>query len=112
MCIRDSGRGAEVQNRSKPKVITEPRIAWASLCGQAHHHVCSHTRVQAGEEDVNFDGKPDVINFVANLHSDQPVYGIKALVQFTYSFNVSACLRENKAEETGHLLSQGECLMV
>lgn len=44
---------------------------------------------QAGEEDINFDGKPDVITFIANLQSSQPVYGIKALVQFTYSFNVS-----------------------
>lgn len=45
--------------------------------------------VQVGEEDINFDGKPDVVDFMATVQNDAPVYGVKALLQFRYSFEVS-----------------------
>ncbi|MEW5302682.1 MAG: hypothetical protein WDW36_005441 [Sanguina aurantia] len=40
--------------------------------------------VQASEQDLNFDGKPDIIEFTATVAGAYPVYGVKALLQFTY----------------------------
>lgn len=48
--------------------------------------------LQASEEDINFDGKPDVIEFVASIQGDTPVYGVKALLQFHYKFHVRMLL--------------------
>jgi hypothetical protein len=48
--------------------------------------------LQATEEDVNFDGKPDVITVVVRVASNAPVHSVKALLQFKYAFTVSmAC---------------------
>lgn len=55
----------------------------ALTCVPARKHALQH-----GEEDINFDGKPDVISFVANVQSDAPIHGVKALLQFHYSFDV------------------------
>mmetsp|Transcript_6191 Transcript_6191/g.13482 ORF Transcript_6191/g.13482 Transcript_6191/m.13482 type:complete len:317 (-) Transcript_6191:902-1852(-) len=42
--------------------------------------------VQVAEEDLNNDNKPDVISFVADVHTPNPVYGVKALLQFKYEY--------------------------
>lgn len=39
---------------------------------------------QVGEEDFNEDGRPDLIRFVARLHSPVPVHSVKLLLQFSY----------------------------
>lgn len=44
--------------------------------------------VQSGEEDMNFDGKPDMIRFIATAQSAVPVYGVKLLLQFRYQLKV------------------------
>jgi hypothetical protein len=44
--------------------------------------------LQVGEEDINYDGKPDVIEFSARIQSDIPVYAVRALLQFSYFFDV------------------------
>lgn len=43
---------------------------------------------QAGEEDWNFDGKPEVIRFTARVSSAQPIHSVKLLLQFTYTLQV------------------------
>ena len=47
-------------------------------------HAC-----QVAEEDFNDDQKPDMITFMVTVQGDQPIYGVKALLQFTYEFDVS-----------------------
>ncbi|GLC34480.1 hypothetical protein PLESTM_000203300 [Pleodorina starrii] len=41
--------------------------------------------VQVSDEDLNNDGKPDIINFRASVASSFPIHSVKALLQFTYS---------------------------
>lgn len=43
--------------------------------------------VQVSEEDLNYDDKPDVITLVAKVQGSTPIYGVKALLQFHYSFS-------------------------
>ncbi|KAJ9523862.1 hypothetical protein QJQ45_020057 [Haematococcus lacustris] len=43
---------------------------------------------EVGEEDYNFDKKPDVINIAASVQCSTPIKGIKALLQFTYVFQL------------------------
>lgn len=43
---------------------------------------------QVSEQDLNFDGKPDIIEFTATVAGANPVYGVKALLQFTYVLKV------------------------
>lgn len=43
---------------------------------------------QYSEEDINFDGKPDIITFSASVQSKVPIHGVQALLQFHYSFSV------------------------
>ena len=52
--------------------------------------IAYHTIPKVAEEDINFDGKPDILKVSASIQSNTPVYGIKALFQFTYQFNVSS----------------------
>ena len=47
-----------------------------------------HACMQVSEEDYNYDGKPDAINFVADVSGLYPIYSVKALVQFTYQAEV------------------------
>jgi hypothetical protein len=53
--------------------------------------------LQVGEEDYNFDGKPDMIRFVAAVQSPIPVHSVKLLLQFSYATQVRLlagnCLR-------------------
>jgi len=49
--------------------------------------------VQSGEEDYNFDGKPDVIEFNAQVQGGAPVYGVKALLQLRYQFKGTVRLK-------------------
>jgi hypothetical protein len=44
--------------------------------------------LQVGEEDYNFDGKPDMIRFVAAVQSPIPVHSMKLLLQFSYATQV------------------------
>eukprot|EP00877_Chromochloris_zofingiensis_P012890 jgi/Chrzof1/7855/Cz02g38290.t1 len=41
--------------------------------------------VQVGEEDYNFDGKPETIRFIARIQSATAVNSVKLLLQFQYS---------------------------
>ncbi len=43
---------------------------------------------QASEDDLNGDGKADVITISARVQAAAPVYGVKALLQFTYKLRV------------------------
>ncbi|WIA35027.1 hypothetical protein OEZ86_003518 [Tetradesmus obliquus] len=49
--------------------------------------------VQVGEEDYNFDGKPDMIRFVASVQSPIPVHSMKLLLQFSYATQGAARLK-------------------
>ncbi|KAJ9524045.1 hypothetical protein QJQ45_022467 [Haematococcus lacustris] len=49
--------------------------------------------IQVGEEDYNFDKKPDVINIAASVQGNTPIKGIKALLQFTYVFQSNVQLQ-------------------
>lgn len=44
--------------------------------------------MQVGEEDYNFDGKPDMIRFTARIASAMPVHSVKLLLQFNYTLKV------------------------
>lgn len=48
--------------------------------------------VQYGEEDWNFDGKPDVLQFSFSVQAPVPIFSVKALVQVTYSYNSNVML--------------------
>lgn len=45
--------------------------------------------VASGEEDWNFDGKPDQLRFLITAQSTAPVYGVKLLLQFQYQLKAS-----------------------
>ncbi|KAF5843079.1 transmembrane protein [Dunaliella salina] len=49
--------------------------------------------IQAYEEDVNFDGKPDAIRFNAKVQGTSPVFGVKALLQFHYEISDDVILK-------------------
>lgn len=50
-------------------------------------------RHQAGEEDINNDGKVDIISFSAAVAKDFPIHSVKALLQFHYSISVRTSAR-------------------
>ncbi|KAG1675789.1 hypothetical protein FOA52_012445 [Chlamydomonas sp. UWO 241] len=75
--------------------------------------------VQYAEEDINFDGKPDIIMFSASVQSNVPIHGVQALLQFHYSFksNVKldmysfAYFSANSVAPGGVLSVDGELLL-
>lgn len=64
-------------------------MVWSSLSTintQFSNYVTAAT-VQAGEEDINNDGKVDIISFSAAVAKDFPIHSVKALLQFHYSIS-------------------------
>jgi hypothetical protein len=61
--------------------------------------------LQVGEEDYNFDGKPDMIRFVAAVQSPIPVHSLKLLLQFSYATQVRLMA------ETGRHLQEATLLL-
>lgn len=61
-----------------------------------------------GEEDYNFDGKPELIRFTITAQTRFPVNSFKMLLQFSYALQVSAHTPEQPSSvlnEPSHLES-------
>ncbi len=69
------------------------------------HLVHLTVALQVGEEDFNDDQVPDMITFTASVQGDMPIHGVKALLQFTYSFDVSGLQQLNIKDVPPHLVS-------
>lgn len=45
-----------------------------------------------GQHDYNFDGRADAFDFVADVAAPFTIHGVKALLQFQYTYEVCARL--------------------
>ncbi|GIL45719.1 hypothetical protein Vafri_2888 [Volvox africanus] len=66
---------------------SQQALVWSTLetISTAFSDNFAPASVQVSEEDLNYDGKPDIINFSASIASSFPIHSVKALLQFKYS---------------------------